>query len=173
MAFQNKTTQRASFSKPSSSSLRLFYNVISMMSGAQLLCNAKFSHFHALLRHSRFAFLLHICIFIFPDLHLLCDICIFLFPIAFSFLLLLKFSMNQFYTFAFSYLSVTVWIQNLAKYFPEGTTGREWGYKHIFVCLFVCLFVCCIEFVSEYKLPITSQVHTWGRVQRRGICTIL
>lgn len=29
-----------------------------------------------------------------------------------------------------------------------------------FFCLFVC---CCIEFVSEYKLPITSQVHTQGR----------
>ena len=83
MAFLKKTNQRAS--TPSSYSLRLFYNVISMMSGAQLLCNAKFFHFHALLRHSRFAFLLHICILIFPDLHLLCDICIFLFPIAFSF----------------------------------------------------------------------------------------
>lgn len=40
----------------------------------------------------------------------------------------------------------------------DSTRGRR--VLSTFFCLFVC---CCIEFVSEHKLPITSQVHTQGR----------
>ena len=105
-----------------------------------------------------------------PDLHFSSDLHSIVPDLHFDFLI---FAFSSFpIKFYSCILPVAVRIQNLAKSFTGGQ--KRSGCWVLSTFLFVCLFVCCIEFVSEYKLPITfAGTHTWGRVQRGGFCTIL